>query len=142
MRTILADREPTVRNALRTLLTQGLGMQVVGEAETAASLERQARLQAPDLAVVAWDLVASGGGPALTRLRSVSEGLRVVVLGARPEIRHAALQAGADGFICMVDAPEVVIRVLRESRDAVNDVESRRPAPERGGATNASGGVS
>jgi DNA-binding NarL/FixJ family response regulator len=113
MRTILADREPTVRNALRALTTQGLGMEVVGEADTAPALQRQVELQHPDLVIVAWNLIVTHAAPVLTTLRSSASSLRIVVLGLRPETREAALAAGADGYVCMVDAPDVVARVLQ-----------------------------
>ncbi len=114
MRIILAEAEPRVRRALRGLTTQGLGMRVVGEADTAVALERQVRAQRPDLAVVAWDLIA-GVPQLLAALRHEAPALRVVVLGLRPDMASAALAAGADGFISKVDAPDVVARVLCES---------------------------
>jgi DNA-binding NarL/FixJ family response regulator len=136
MRTILADGEPTVRSALRVLLTQDLDMQVVGEADTAEALLRQVRLHEPRLLVVAWNLVAANAGSALSGLRLASPGLRIVVLGLRPETRQVALAAGADGFISKVVAPEDVVRVLegchvKESRPAA---QGAGPSKRRSGA--------
>ena len=113
MRAVLAEREPTVRSALRALTTQGLGMQVIGEACDEAALHHQVQALRPDLAIVAWDLVDDHAEAALAALRGASEGLRVVVLGLRPETRPQALTAGADAYISMVDAPDVVTRVLQ-----------------------------
>lgn len=112
-RAVLADREPTVRSALRALTTLGLGMQVIGEACDEAALHRQVQSLRPDLVIVAWDLVDDHAAAALAALRGSSEGLGVVVLGLRPETRPEALTAGADGYISMVDAPDVVARVLQ-----------------------------
>ena len=114
LRAVLAEREPNVRSALRELTTQGLGMQVIGEARDEAALHRQVRSLRPDLAIVAWDLVDDHAEAALAALRGSSQGLRVVVLGLRPETRAKALAAGADAYISMVDAPDVVTRVLQE----------------------------
>lgn len=113
MRAVLAEREPTVRSALRALTTQGLGMQVIGEACDEAALQRQVEALRPDLVIVAWDLVGDHAEAALAALHGWSEGLRVVVLGLRPETRSRALTAGADAYISMVDAPDVVTRVLQ-----------------------------
>jgi DNA-binding NarL/FixJ family response regulator len=113
MRAILAEREPTVRSALRALTTQGLGMQVIGEARDEAALHRQVRSLRPDLVIVAWDLVEDHAETTLAALRGSSESLCVVVLGLRPETRPQALTAGADAYISMVDAPDVVTRVLQ-----------------------------
>ncbi len=113
VRAVLADREPTVRGALRALATQGLGMQVVGEADDDAALQLQVQALRPDLVIVAWSLVGAHAEAALAALRRSSEGLRIVVLGLRPETRREALGAGADAYISMVDAPDVVARVLQ-----------------------------
>jgi len=111
-RTVLADRQPTVRDALRMLVTQGLGMQVVDEAGTLQTLRRQVRAHHPDLAIVDWDLMARSAS-ALAGLRACWPGLRIVVMGLRPEMRPAALAAGADGFVSKMDAPDVVVGVLQ-----------------------------
>ena len=112
MRAILAEGQPAVRHALRDLVTQGLGMQVVGEARTLQTLQHQVRAQRPDLAIVDWDLLAQSA-TVIGGLRACSPGLRIVVIGLRPEMRPAALAAGADGFVSKVDAPDVVVGVLQ-----------------------------
>jgi two-component system response regulator NreC len=111
-RTVLADGQPTVRDALRILVTQGLGMHVVDEAGTLQTLQRQVRAHRPDLAIVDWDLLAQSAS-VLAGLRACSPGLRIVVIGLRPEMRPAALAAGADGFVSKVDAPDDVVGVLQ-----------------------------
>jgi DNA-binding NarL/FixJ family response regulator len=115
MRTILADGEPTVRRALRALLTQDLDVEVVGEVDTAELLRRRVERDQPDLVVVDWNLVAAPAAVTLAGLRRSCPGLRVVVLGLRPETREPALAAGADDFASKVDAPEQVLRALRAS---------------------------
>jgi DNA-binding NarL/FixJ family response regulator len=111
-RTVLAEGQATVRDALRILVTQGLGMQVVGEAKTLQTLQRQVQAHRPDLAIVDWDLLARSAS-VLAGLRACSPGLRIVVVGLRPGMRPAALAAGADGFISKVDAPRIVVGVLK-----------------------------
>jgi DNA-binding NarL/FixJ family response regulator len=119
-RTVLADGQPTVRDALRILVTQGIGMQVVDEAGTLQTLQRQVRTHRPDLAIVDWDLLAQSAC-VLAGLRACSPGLRIVVIGLRPEMRPAALAAGADGFFSKVDAPEVVVGVLQARPKAIGE---------------------
>jgi DNA-binding NarL/FixJ family response regulator len=111
-RTVLAEVQPAVRDALRDLVTQGLGMKVVGEARTLQTLQRQVQAHRPDLAIVDWDLLAESAS-VLASLRTCSPGLRIVVIGLRPEMRPAALAAGADGFVSKVDAPDVVLGILQ-----------------------------
>jgi DNA-binding NarL/FixJ family response regulator len=112
MRSILADSEPAVRRALRLLLTHDLDIEVVGEVGTPESLQGVVTQQQPDLLVVDWELLASSATAALASLREISPGLRVVVLGLAPEVREAALVAGADAFVSKVDAPDSVRRAL------------------------------
>ena len=112
-RAVLAHADPTVREALRDLIMQGLGMEVVGEAGDQATLRRQVRALRPDLVIVAWKLIAADAAAALCDLRGVQDEARVVVLGPRPDKRQAALAAGADAYISMVDAPDVVAATLK-----------------------------
>jgi two-component system invasion response regulator UvrY len=112
MRVILADGESNVRSALKILLTQDLDTEVVGEADTFETLQRQVRDQRPELAIVAWNLVAADGRATLEAVRALSPGLRIVVLGLRPETRTVALDCGADAFVSKVDSPaEVALAV-------------------------------
>ena len=119
-RTVLAEGQATVRDALRILETQGLGMQVVDEARTLQTLKRQVRARRPELAIVDWDLLARSAS-VLAGLRACSPGLRIVVVGLRPEMRPAALAAGADGFVSKMDAPDVVVRVLQPCPKAIDE---------------------
>jgi DNA-binding NarL/FixJ family response regulator len=112
MRTVVADGQPAVRDALRILVTQVLDMQVVDEAGTLPTLQRQVRAHHPDLAIADWDLLAQSAS-VLAGLRACSPGLRIVVIGLRPEMRPAALAAGADGFVSKVDTPDVLVGVLQ-----------------------------
>lgn len=134
MRAILADRDPIVRHALQGLMTQSLDMRVMGEAETATELQRLAATHRPELAIVSWDLVDEEPETALAALRTAAPGLRIVALAARPEIRRAALAAGADDFISKVDAPAEVLGILRRGHGAASagdDDTARRPSGDR-----------
>jgi DNA-binding NarL/FixJ family response regulator len=110
--TVLADGQARVRDALRILVTQGLGMQVAGEAGTLQALRRQLQVHRADLAIVDWDLLTRTAS-ALASLRADSPDLRIVVVGLRPDMRTAALAAGADGFVSKMDAPDALVRVLQ-----------------------------
>jgi DNA-binding NarL/FixJ family response regulator len=112
-RVILAHADPTVRRALRDLTTQSLGMQVVGEAGDAVTLLAHAETQRPDLVIVAWNLVGPDAAGAVAGLRAPLDGARIVVLGPRPDKAQAALAAGADAYISLVDAPDVVAATLK-----------------------------
>ena len=144
VRAVIADGEPTVRRALRDLSVQSVGMQVVGEAADGAALERMVRAEQPDLVILAWDLVVASAGLLLHALRDSCRTLRIVVLGPRPDTHHEALAAGADAYICMVDAPDVVTAALRTSPGrAASETETTKRCRMSGGEkTNEPGGPS
>ena len=67
MRILLADNQTRVRFALRVLLTQRPGLQVVGEASDSPELFAQAGAVDADLVLLDWELpglTEAGGLPA------------------------------------------------------------------------------
>jgi DNA-binding NarL/FixJ family response regulator len=54
MRILLADNEPRIRFALRALLTQQQGVEVVGDAADAKDLMNQAKTTSPDVVLLHW----------------------------------------------------------------------------------------
>ncbi len=113
MRILIADDQEKVRFALRVLLTQQPGLQVVGEAAHGKALLAQARVTAPDLALMDWELpgLAEAGG--LDALREALPGVRVVALSSRMGTRSEALAAGADAFVSKSDPPECLLAAVR-----------------------------
>jgi DNA-binding NarL/FixJ family response regulator len=113
MRILIADDQERVRFALRILLTQQPGLQVVGEASNGEVLLAQAGTIAADLALVDWELprlAEAGGLPALHRS---SPALQVVVLSSRPGVRQAALAVGGAAFVSKGEPPERLLTVIR-----------------------------
>jgi DNA-binding NarL/FixJ family response regulator len=113
MRILIADDQDRVRFALRVLLTQQPALQVVGEAAHGAALLAQARVTAPDLALLDWELpglVEAGG---LDVLRKTVPQIRVVALSSRIGARSEALAAGADAFVSKGDPPERLLAAVR-----------------------------
>jgi two-component system, NarL family, response regulator DesR len=113
MRILIADDQECVRFALRVLLAQQPGMQVVGEAANGEALLAQARSVATDLALVDWELprlAEAGGLPALHRS---TPALQVVVLSSRPDVRQAALAVGGAAFVNKGEPPERLLTVIR-----------------------------
>ena len=116
MRVVVADRDMDVRWALRCLLSDELAMQVAGEAAAAAALVPLVAETSPDLLVLEWELLGAEPRPALTRLRDLSPGLRVIILSRQPETCKQALAAGADAVACKGDPPQQLAQALRALR--------------------------
>ena len=113
MRILIADDQERVRFALRVLLAQQPGLQVVGEVSNGEALLAQASSVGADLALVDWELpwlAEAGGLPALHRS---SPTLQIVVLSSRPGVRQAALAVGGAAFVSKGEPPERLLAVIR-----------------------------
>jgi DNA-binding NarL/FixJ family response regulator len=116
MRVLLAGKQADVRSAVRLLVTQHLGMQVVGEIADASALWTEMQDgRRPDLLLLDWGLLGAGASAAVARLRTMYPGLQLIVLSGHPEARHLALAAGADAFVSTADSPEQMIKTLQRA---------------------------
>ena len=134
MRVLLADDDPHVRSALRLLLENESGVLLVGECDCADDLVDQVICMHADVVLFDWDLPGLRAGDTFDRLRAADPACQLVALSGRPEQRHEALHAGATRFVCKGDAPETLLRLLREleaQSEASDQPErnTRRPEP-------------
>jgi DNA-binding NarL/FixJ family response regulator len=113
MRILLADDQPEVCSALRLLLEQESGLEVVGEAAEIEELLAQIEATRPDLVLLDWELPGLNASSSLSALRSCCSRLVVVALSGRPEARRAALDAGADAFVSKGYPPERLLETLQ-----------------------------
>ena len=109
---LIADDQPQVRRALRLLLEQELGAEVVGEAAKADDLLAQIAAGCPDLVLLDWGLPGMAEEELLTALRSTCTELAVIVLSGQPEAEEKALAAGADAFVSKADPPERLLAAI------------------------------
>ena len=96
IRIVIADDHVLVRQGIRAFLETHADLEIVGEAEDAASAAAVCAEQKPNVALV--DLVMPGGGIEATRaIRAVSEHTHVVLLTSFEDATQivAAVQAGA-----------------------------------------------
>jgi DNA-binding NarL/FixJ family response regulator len=112
MRILLADDQPKVRFALRTLLERKLGFEVVGEAIDIKELWQQVEETCPDLLLLDWELPGPMVRDFLSRLHAMCPDLRVIALSGRSELGRAALQAGVDAFVCKCDSPDRLLKAI------------------------------
>lgn len=116
MRILLADDQPRVRFALRTLLERQPDLEIVGEAGSGQDLRDQIEPAHPDLLLLDWELPGERALDILSALRMTYPALRVVALSGRSEARRAALQAGVDAFVSKADPPECLLAAIRATR--------------------------
>jgi DNA-binding NarL/FixJ family response regulator len=102
----------------------------VGEAIRAGDLLDQAILTQPDLVLLDWELPGLSAKNYSTTtpegqnkrarhhllviLHTLHSRPKVIALSGRPEVRQAALDAGADAFVSKGDSPERLLETLRK----------------------------
>ena len=122
MRILVADGQSKVRHALCVLLKQQPGLEIVGEAASALELLTQTEKCRPDLILLHWRLRDLTTFDLLPVLRRRCPGLRLIALSARRETCQAAMDAGADAFVCKMDPPDrllAAIQAIQQQRLAV-----------------------
>lgn len=123
MRILVADSQPRVRFALRVLLEQQPGLQVVGEAADSRELLAQVGSRSPDLVLLGWELPGLLPVDSLLALRKIRSDLQVIALSGRPEARQMALDAGANAFVSKSDPPERLLAAIGDQElEAVTEV--------------------
>jgi NarL family two-component system response regulator LiaR len=123
IRLLIVDDHAVVRQGLRAFLRLQEGIEVVGEAASAADAVDVAATASPE--VVLLDLVMPDGNGigALRRLIEVAPGARVLVLTSFADDAQifAAMAAGASGYLLKDIDPQALA-------DAIRDVHAGRPA--------------
>ncbi len=112
IRVYLADAMPEERSALRLLLLD-LEMEIAGEAGDWSTTLAELPLCSADLLVADWKLFPDAPNAILVELRrACPKALAIILIGGLEACQHAALSAGADGFMSRGDMPEQVAEHL------------------------------
>ncbi len=123
MRVLLAVGQETLRSALRLVLEQEPGMELVGEAGDAAGLAECVASLQPDLLLLEWELPELEPDGAARRLLSTllqsHPLLRVIVLSGHPEKNRRALAAGAQLVVSKAEPAEKLLAALRSLRSTL-----------------------
>jgi DNA-binding NarL/FixJ family response regulator len=117
MRILLADNQAKVVYALRVLLLQQPGLEIVGTAANAAELLSMTRALRPDMVLLHWNLQGMPAVDLLRALQGICPGSYVIALSAQLEARRASLAAGADVFVCKMDPPERLLAAIQSARE-------------------------
>ncbi|MFE7190464.1 response regulator [Kitasatospora sp. NPDC057541] len=115
VRVVLADDQPLVRAALEMVITEAPDLEVVGEAATGAEAVRLAEELRPDVVVMDLRMPVLDGIEATRRVTAGPDPARVVVLTTFDEDEnvHAALRAGASGFLVKDMALDDILGAIR-----------------------------
>lgn len=114
MRVLVVDDDPHCRSAVRLILAEEPGLEMVGECASAADLANAVQRTQPDVALVDWDLPGLRTEHHIATVSDEAPNCRIVATSGRPEQRAQALREGAVAFVYKGDAPEALLSVLRE----------------------------
>lgn len=134
IRVIVADDQEFVRRGLEILL-EALGeIEVVARAADGASAVRQAGALEPDLVVMDCRMPILDGLEATRLLKGRSPGISILALSMYPDLRNAALAAGADAFVLKggpgSELVDTIYRVLADThRQRVRSTKEGEPCP-------------
>lgn len=112
MRILLADDQAEVRLALRILLGQQVGLDIVDETGELGNLVIKAGECSPDLLLLDWELSNLKVSDIIPVLRRLYPGLRIIALSGRPEASSAAMASGVDAFVSKGENPEKLLEAI------------------------------
>ncbi len=113
-RVLIADGRARVRFGLRILLDKQSNVEVVGEVEEAEDLIKEIEACCAELVLVDWGLPGLENAALIEALREACPGVGLIVLSGHPEVRQAALAAGADAFVNKTESPVYLLSVIED----------------------------
>jgi len=113
---LIVDDHTIVRKGLKQLLEDTTDIRVSGEAEHAADMLRQVKLQPFDVVVLDISLPGRSGVEALKQLKNLRPALPVLILSMYPEDQYAlrVIKSGAAGYLTKESAPQELENAIRK----------------------------
>ncbi len=115
IRVLVVDDHPVVRQGVRSLLANHGDIQVIGEAESAASLFALLETHQPDVILLDVRMPGQSGIEITLRLKREWNCIKVIILTTYDddEILFGALRAGAEGYLLKSASPGVLADSIR-----------------------------
>jgi DNA-binding NarL/FixJ family response regulator len=123
MHILLADHHPNALWALKTLLQEEPGLEVVGEAVDGENLINLSKTHHPDLILVDRDFPGSPIEDLIAVLHRIVPKPTVIVMSSNPEHGRLLLMAGADAFVSKGEQPDWLLDILRSYRKRAQNKE-------------------
>lgn len=117
MHVLLATKNSDLRLSIELLLSQELGVSIVGTASETEGLLALIESTNPDIVFVDWDLPGRPVAKLLSKKSISRKRTRFIVLCTRPEMKDQARQAGADVCLVKGDTPDELLTVFQQTRN-------------------------
>jgi len=115
VRILIADDHTILRAGIRSLLDMVPEFQVVGEVDNGKDAINQAGQLKPDLLLSDLSMPKTNGTEAIQRIKSRYPDIKILVLTVHKteEYVHAALKAGANGYVLKDDTSDELISAIK-----------------------------
>lgn len=116
IRVLLVDDHPIVRQGVRSVLANHPDIEVVGEADSAASLFALLPTANPNVILLDVRMPGANGIEITQRLKQEHPGVKVIVLSTydEDEFLLGALRAGAEGYLLKSASAQVLASAIRQ----------------------------
>jgi DNA-binding NarL/FixJ family response regulator len=116
VKVLLVDDHPTFREGLRSLISHIDGFRICGEAGGEPEAMGLLTTHSPDMMVVDLNLKEGSGLKLIKRARRANPSLNILVASMYEESIYGerAINAGANGYICKADPPELLLEAITQ----------------------------
>ncbi len=120
MRVLIADDHLIVRTALAAMLAHEPDIEIVGEAADGKVAVEMARNLLPDVVLMDVSMPVMNGIDATRAIRAECPSVKVIGLSMFQQAEQATpmLDAGACGYVCKSESPEVLLAAIRRGGTA------------------------
>lgn len=115
IRVLLVDDHAVVREGYRRLLEKQSGIDVVAEADSAASGYQAFKISKPDVSVIDISMPGRGGIDLVRQIRQLDSAARVLIFTMHANATYAqqAFRAGARGYVTKSSPPDLLVSAIR-----------------------------
>lgn len=116
IRVLLVDDHAVVREGYRRLIEKHSGLEVVAEADGAASGYQAFKGSSPDVVVVDISMPGRGGIDLVRQIRQRDPSAKILIFTMHASATYAqqAFRAGARGYVTKSSPPEVLVSAIRD----------------------------
>lgn len=116
IRVLLVDDHAVVREGYRRLIEKHAGVEVVAEADSAASGYTAFKNCNPDVVVIDVSMPGRGGIDLVRQIRQLDSAARILIFSMHASATYAqqAFRAGARGYVTKSSSPEILVSAIRD----------------------------
>jgi len=109
---LIVEDNQRARHALKALVSQQAGIQVMAEASNGQEAIRKIKKQIPDIVIMDVQMPVMDGLEATKVIKSKWSQIKIIILTMYPDYRTDAMKAGADAFLLKGCPVEEMMSVL------------------------------